>query len=151
MTEPHADIAEAVRQTAFLATRHLLNRDELSVTAMEVLHTVSVDGPTRLTTLSDAIHVSQPAMTQLIQRLERRGLVTRAADPDDGRATIVDITESARNLLHRLRSEDDQKLTTLLATLSTSDQQSLRLALHVAGPIIRQLNDNAALLAQAVH
>lgn len=129
--------------------RNLLNRDELSVSAMEVLHTLSVEGPTRLTALSEAIHVSQPAMTQLIQRLERRDLVARVADPEDGRATIVDVTESARDLLRRLRSEDNEKLATLLATLPGSDQEALRLALYVAGPIIQRLNENAALLALA--
>jgi len=141
-------IAESVRQAALLATRNLLNRDELSVTAMEVLHTLSVDGPARLTTLSEAIHVSQPAMTQLIQRLERRHLVARVADPEDGRATVVDVTETARELLRRLRHEDNEKLATLLATLSASDQEALRLAMYVAGPIIQRLNDNAALIAQ---
>jgi len=142
-------IAEAVRQTALLATRHLLNRDELSVSAMEVLHTLSVDGPTRLSTLSDATHLSQPAMTQLIQRLDRRDLVARAADPEDGRATIVHLTGSARDLLQRLRNEDTQKLSGLLATLSATDREALRLAMYVAGPIIQRLNDNAALRAGA--
>ncbi|MUL75140.1 MarR family winged helix-turn-helix transcriptional regulator [Mycolicibacterium sp. CBMA 226] len=141
-------MAEAVRQAALLATRHLLNRDELSVSAMEVLHTLSVEGPTRLTALSEAIHLSQPAMTQLIQRLDRRNLVIRVADPEDGRATIVDITATARHLLQRLRNDDNGKLAALLATLSGSDQEALRLAMHVAGPILQRLNDNASLLAR---
>lgn len=141
-------IAEVVRETALLAMRNLLNREELSVSAMEVLHALSVDGPTRLTTLCETIHVSQPAMTQLIQRLDRRNLVVRVPDPEDGRATIINLTESARELLDRLRDEDNQKLTGLLGTLSASDQEALRLAMFVAGPIIRRLNENAALLTQ---
>lgn len=141
-------IAEAVRDTALLATRNLLNREELSVSAMEVLHTLSVDGPTRLTTLCETIRVSQPAMTQLIQRLDRRNLVARAPDPEDGRATIIELTENARELLDRLLDEDNQKLAALMGTLSTSDQEAFRLAMFVAGPIIRRLNENAALLAQ---
>lgn len=145
-----ARTAEAIRQAALLATRHLLNREELSVSAMEVLHTLSTEGPIRVTTLSEAIHVSQPAMTQLIQRLERRTLVARVADPEDGRATIVSLTENARDLLNRLRNDDNEKLAALLATLSASDQEALRLAMHVAGPIIQRLNENAALLAQAM-
>ena len=144
-----ARLAEAVRQSALLATRHLLNRDELSVSAMEVLHTLSVEGPTRLTVLTAAIQISQPAMTQLIQRLERRELVTRATDPEDGRATIVAVTDHARDLLNRLRIEDNKKLEALLSTLTSRDREALRLALFVAGPIIEQLNANAAQLARA--
>ena len=116
---------------------------------MEVLHTLSVEGPTRLTVLTEVIRISQPAMTQLIQRLERRELVTRAADPDDGRATIVAVTDHARELLNRLRDEDNAKLEVLLSTLTASDREALRLALYVAGPIIEQLNANAARLARA--
>src|SRR5262249_49630590 len=141
-------IGEAVRQAALLAVRHFLNRDELSVSAMEVLHTLKVDGPTRLTALAEAIHVSQPAMTQLIQRLEQRDLVARAADPEDGRATIVASTDTARKLLERLLHEDTEKLTTLLSTLSDSDKQALRLAMCVAEPILRRLNQNATLLTR---
>jgi DNA-binding MarR family transcriptional regulator len=141
-------IAESVRQAALLATRHLLNHDELSASAMEVLHTLSVDGPTRLMTLSEVIHVSQPATTQLIQRLERRDLVARVPDPDDGRATIVDVTARAHDLLRRLRNDDNTKLAALLATLPHNDREALRLAMYVAGPIIERLNENAALLSR---
>jgi DNA-binding MarR family transcriptional regulator len=35
-------------------------------------------------------------MTQLVGRLERDGLVVRLIDPDDGRATLVDITDGQR-------------------------------------------------------
>lgn len=140
-------VAEAIRQAALLAMRHFLNREELSVSAMEVLHTLNVEGPTRLTTLSAAIHVSQPAMTQLIQRLDRRNLVARVADPEDGRATIISLTDSARDLLIRLRNEDNEMLASLVATLPESDQEALRLAMYVAGPIIQRLNENAARLA----
>ena len=52
------------------------------------------DGPTRLTTLAAKEGVGQPSMTQLIQRLERQDLVTRLADPEDGRAALVAITDA---------------------------------------------------------
>src|SRR5262249_56612731 len=107
-------IGEAVRQAALLAVRHFLNRDELSVSAMEVLHTLKVDGPTRLTTLAEAIHVSQPAMTQLIQRLEQRNLVARSADPEDGRATIVASPDAARKLLGQMVDEENEDMATPL-------------------------------------
>ena len=42
-------------------------------------------------------------MTQLIQRLERVGLVTELADPNDGRAALIGITGSGQALL------DDRK------------------------------------------
>lgn len=69
-----------------VTVRFLTDRAELSASAAFSLNRVCREGPIRLTTLAAKEGVSQPSMTQLIQRLERAGLVTRLADPDDGRA-----------------------------------------------------------------
>ena len=37
-------------------------------------------------------------MTQLVGRMEREGLVVRLIDPEDGRATLVAITDAGRAL-----------------------------------------------------
>lgn len=40
--------------------------------------------------------LSKQAMTELVRRLERDGLVERSADPSDGRASVVFLTERSR-------------------------------------------------------
>jgi DNA-binding MarR family transcriptional regulator len=72
---------------------------EFSVTAVSVLGRLRDDGPQRITALADAEHVAQPTMTNLVGRLEARGLVSRGPDPDDRRAVRVALTdEGARRL-----------------------------------------------------
>jgi DNA-binding MarR family transcriptional regulator len=39
---------------------------------------------------------SQPGCSRLVQRMEADGLVTRSADPGDGRATVVTTTRAGR-------------------------------------------------------
>ena len=39
---------------------------------------------------------------ELVERLERAGLVKRSADPDDGRRVLVSLTRKADNILNRL-------------------------------------------------
>src|ERR1700677_3990798 len=92
--EPRGDIANALQLGGALVTRHLASSRGLSLPPRAVLATVADDGPTRLTGLATAGGITQPAMTQLVGRLERDGLVVRLIDPDDGRATLVDITEA---------------------------------------------------------
>ncbi|HYZ57653.1 MAG TPA: MarR family transcriptional regulator, partial [Streptosporangiaceae bacterium] len=46
--------------------------------------------------LAAAECVSQPSMSQLVQRLEQQGLATRASDPADGRAALIAITDAGR-------------------------------------------------------
>jgi DNA-binding MarR family transcriptional regulator len=46
----------------------------------------------RITKLGEDVLLTQPGMSRLIARLEDRGLVERADDPDDGRACRVRLT-----------------------------------------------------------
>ena len=148
MERPHTgnsreDIAEALEQAAILMTRHLTARAALSLTAALALGRLNEEGPIRLTTLGAAEGISQPSMTQLIQRLERQGLATRINDPEDGRAALVDVTNTGRALLDDRRRDRRDRLAELLMALSPEDEATLTLAVHVALPIIRRLIHHA--------
>ena len=142
--ENREDIAVALDQAAVLVMRHLTDRAGLSSTAISVLARLSEEGPARLTALAVAEGVSQPSMSQLVQRLERQGLATRASDPADGRAALIAVTDAGRALLADLRRARHSRLAELLATLPPEDEAALALAMHVAVPIIQRLIRNAA-------
>ena len=137
------DIAEALEQAAILVTRHLTARAALSLTAVLALGRLDEEGPVRLTAMATAAGISQPSMTELVQRLERQGLAIRLADPEDGRAALVDITHTGRALLDDRRRDRRDRLAELLTTLSSEDEATLTLAVHVALPIIQRLIHNA--------
>ncbi|WP_328604253.1 MarR family transcriptional regulator [Amycolatopsis sp. NBC_00345] len=137
------DVAEAVDEVMRLVIRHLTDHGGLTFAAIMCLGRLNRDGPVRLTTLGAAEGVSQPSMSQLVQRLERQGLVVRIKDPQDGRASLIAISDAGRVLVaDRLRDRHD-RLAELLATLSPEDDASLRLAMRVAGPIVRRLIESA--------
>src|ERR1700690_3931690 len=69
--------------------RSLTAPDGLSLTAAATLAAIERFGPQRLTALAAREGVTQPAMTQLITRLEDAGQVRRESDPDDGRGVLV--------------------------------------------------------------
>jgi DNA-binding MarR family transcriptional regulator len=101
----------------------------LSLTAAATLATLERSGPCRLTALAALEGVTQPAMTQLIARLQDAGLVTRASDPADGRAVEVRITAEGSALLARRRAYRAERLAGMLARLSPEDQAALAAAL----------------------
>ena len=101
----------------------------LSLTGAATLATLERSGPYRLTALAAREGVTQPAMTQLIARLQDGGLITRAADPADGRAVEVRITPGGSALLARRRAYRAERLAGLLARLSPQEQASLAAAL----------------------
>ncbi len=47
------------------------------------------------------VRYSQPGLSRLVQRMEAEGVLARRADPDDGRATVVELTEAGRTRLQR--------------------------------------------------
>jgi DNA-binding MarR family transcriptional regulator len=136
-------IGEFLDRATDLTARFLSDRADLSASAAYALNRVCREGPIRLTVLAAKEGGSQPSMTQLIQRLERQGLVTRLASPDDGRATLVAITAEGRRLLDdrtRLRRE---RLAALCATLTSEERYTLWLSARVADPLVGRLVANA--------
>jgi DNA-binding MarR family transcriptional regulator len=142
-TAAREEVAAALEQLAFLAVRHLTNRD-ISFTAASTLGRLNREGPARLTALAADEGVTQPSMTQLIQRLERQGLVTRVNDPDDGRVVLVAVTAAGRALLAQRRRSRTDRLAELLATLSPEDEQALATAVRAAAPAFQRLVESAA-------
>lgn len=50
----------------------------------------------RMGELARRARLSKQAMTELVRRLERDGLVERRPDPSDGRASVIFLTERSR-------------------------------------------------------
>jgi DNA-binding MarR family transcriptional regulator len=136
-----ANAVEGLEQAAILMVRHVTVRTGLGLTANLTLGTLDREGPARVTVL--AASIGQPAMTELVQRLERQRLVTRVLDPGDGRAALVTITNAGRALLDDQRRDRRDRLAELLTALPADDELTLTLAMHVALPIIRRLIDDA--------
>jgi DNA-binding MarR family transcriptional regulator len=101
----------------------------LSLTAAATLATLERSGPSRLTSLAVKEGVTQPAMTQLIARLQESGLVSRTADPADGRVVQVRLTDEGRATLARRRAVRAERLAEVLARLSPEEQAALGAAL----------------------
>jgi DNA-binding MarR family transcriptional regulator len=142
-TDSGDDVAEALEEGAILVVRHLSSRAALNMTAALAMGTLDREGPVRVTTLAASAGIGQPSMTELIQRLERQGLVTRVDDPEDGRAALVSLSDAGRALRVDMRRERRGALAQLLTALPAEDEVALKLAMHVALPVIRRLIDQA--------
>jgi DNA-binding MarR family transcriptional regulator len=61
-------------------------------------------GPMAMSELAEALITDKPYITQIIDKLESLGLVTRSVDPHDRRCRIAALTEAGREAA--LRSEE---------------------------------------------
>jgi DNA-binding MarR family transcriptional regulator len=132
-------VGELLDQALDLTARFLTDRAELSASAGFAINRLRREGPLRLTTLAAKEGISQPSMTQLIKRLERQGLVTRLADPEDGRAALIGITELGQEVIDDRKRVRRERLAELLATLTPDEENALWLSARVAFPVLQRL------------
>ena len=102
---------------------------KLSLSTAGALKTLSRRGPMRLAELTATEQVTQPAMTQIVSRLERDGMVERRQDPDDGRGVLVQITEVGRKVIASRQSDRLEQLTRLFEQLTEDERASITSAL----------------------
>jgi DNA-binding MarR family transcriptional regulator len=121
---PASDVAELVASLERVVTmvRRMLPNQSLSLTAISVLRSLEASGPTRLTELASAQGVTQPAMTQLVTRLEREGYVQRQGSDRDARVVLVALMPDGEELLRQRRKQRAGRLTELLDRLSADDR-----------------------------
>jgi DNA-binding MarR family transcriptional regulator len=94
-----------------------------------VLVTLRDEGPQRVTALAARENVTQPTMSTLIRRLERRGLVVRNTDAADRRACLVEVTDAGRVLMRQREQMRAQWLASRLRTLAPDEQEQIERAL----------------------
>jgi DNA-binding MarR family transcriptional regulator len=73
--------------------RALLADHNITVSDFEVLQQLHAEqGRVRMHDLAEQVHLTQSALSRLISRLEKAGLVTRCACEDDRRSVWLEIT-----------------------------------------------------------
>jgi DNA-binding MarR family transcriptional regulator len=127
-----------------LMFRFLVDRDTMSASAGLVINRLSREGPMRLTALAEAEGSSQSGMTQLVQRMERQGLLERWSDPDDGRASLVKIGAAGRQLWDARLDTRRRRIASLLTDLPEGDRMALWLASEVAARVLGDVRQIAA-------
>jgi DNA-binding MarR family transcriptional regulator len=142
-TQANAAEIEAIADRLHSAAIHLLRRVRrldlamgLTPARLSVLSVLVFGGPKTLGELATAEQVSAPTITRLVAGLEREGLLTREADPDDHRIVRVATTPRAARLMHRGRQARVRDLAMSLATLSPDELKVLGRATE----ILRDLN-----------
>jgi DNA-binding MarR family transcriptional regulator len=137
MNEPH-DFAACARAWQTLRMAHdrvaeRLRTDlergcDLTLNEFDVLLYLRLhrDEAVRQGGLLAAVPLSQPALSRLIVRLEERGLLARSDSEDDGRATVVCLTDAGAELIERAIAIHAHAVhETLTSRLSDAEQAAL--------------------------
>jgi DNA-binding MarR family transcriptional regulator len=129
---PSDGLVDALVQSSF-ATMAVLNRvggeNDLSLTQLRVL-AILRDRRVRMTALADYLGLEKSTMTGLVDRAEKRGLIRRAHNPDDGRAVDVLLTPAGGELAERVYADVQRLLTPSTTALDEDGRRRLQVLLE---------------------
>ena len=100
----------------------------------------SPDRTMRMSKLAVLTNSELSRMSHLVNRLEKRGLVRREPDPDDGRSTNAILTDAGyAHLASAAPAHVDTVRRSVFDVLTTTEQHALR---SIAGKIIADASDD---------
>lgn len=102
--------------------RAMMVHPDLAAPAYLMLSYLHVSGPSRASAIADAFDLDKGAVSRSVHTLVELGLVTRSADPEDGRAQVLTTTEEASA---RLEQINDERLSRLDHRLGGWDSSEL--------------------------
>jgi DNA-binding MarR family transcriptional regulator len=126
--EPEETLAEAFRGVA-RQLRHQAQRAlapwDVTPSEARALGVLSRHGPVRLGALSEHLRIAARSATEVVDALEKDGLVERRPDPCDRRATLVSLTVRGAQVAAGVRSARDAETEKIFARLDDADRASL--------------------------
>ena len=99
--------------------------DALTHVAVSALASIDRLGEIRPGDLARIEGIAAPGMTRLVGDLQTRGLVTRSADPEDGRSQLIRLTPAGVAAVAEARSARALGVATILEGLSPEDHAAL--------------------------
>ncbi|HWE14340.1 MAG TPA: MarR family transcriptional regulator [Solirubrobacteraceae bacterium] len=136
------DVANELRPVLGLLYRRIRQTrvaGDLTLPESSALGRLDHHGPMAAAQLATLEQISPQSIGATVQALEAKGLIRRAADPDDGRRVILSLTDAGRGRVHTKRTARTEQLTRALAALTAEERSRLLAALpvleHLAGEL----------------
>ncbi len=106
---------------------------------MRLMTLLHENGPMMMSSLSDELGVTATNITALVDALEKEEMVARKPHPTDRRATMIELTHSAKKQLAENCTKFKDKVSELFADYSTAEQeQFLKLLLQMREALVKR-------------
>jgi DNA-binding MarR family transcriptional regulator len=134
------DTAARLRLVMFRLARALRHEGSTAFSPSQVSALASVDefGPLRISALAALESVGAPVATRIVASLEDLDVLKRTDDPEDKRASLVELSDHGRDVLSALWSERTIGLRSRLEQLTAAERNRLELALPALEKLVRE-------------
>jgi len=121
LAEAFWSLTRSLRQAA----RESMAQWDITPSQARALRVLERHGVMRPSELSEHLRIAARSVTEVIDDLEGKALVGRRPDPDDRRATLIELTDRGRQLGDQIRSARGAQAERLFDELSASDRTDL--------------------------
>ncbi len=112
-----------------IASRQLISKHGLTTPQLMCLQHMLEQGPMTTGMLAQAVSLSPATVTGILDRMERRGLVTRERRPEDKRRVLVAVTDVGRMAAEAAPSYLAERLTKALEHLPEGERMEIQRAI----------------------
>jgi DNA-binding MarR family transcriptional regulator len=140
LTSDTTELAARLRIVLVRTARRLRQHGDtgLSPSLTAALIAVARHGPLTPSELADGERVKRPTATRFVHCLERAGLVSREADPEDGRSYRVAVTPTGSGLLASAAYRRDAYLARGLRALDPDELDTLERAAAILERLLEE-------------
>jgi len=139
-SERSVETAARLRLVMVRLARALRHQGSTALSPSQVSALASIDefGPLRISALAAFESVGAPVATRVVASLEELDLLKRTDDPEDKRASLVELSDHGRVVLTALLSERTIGLSSRLERLSPAERNRLEMALPALEKLSRE-------------
>lgn len=101
-----------------------LAESDLTYSQMQALRYLATHRRVTVGDLAEGLNISYPSATNMVHRLEKKGLIRRVANPRDRRQVGLLLTDEGRSLIERVDAERRQRFARVLATMSDTERHA---------------------------
>jgi DNA-binding MarR family transcriptional regulator len=123
-------LAEASRRSSSALPHRALDR-----AAYVILRQLAAEGPQNVSALAARLNLDGSTITRQVAAMQRDGLVSRAADPNDGRGTVVTATRTGLRRMEHVGAARRELYGRILEDWPEHDRRTL-------ADLMRRLNES---------
>ena len=95
----------------------------MTISQSEVLRLVGTGSQT-MKYIADALNITPPSATALVEEMEKKGLVLRKKDPTDRRVVSIVLTKKSQGLFKKVCESKKAVMNEMLSKLSEKDKKT---------------------------
>jgi DNA-binding MarR family transcriptional regulator len=114
-----SELVNRLNSHAFQTTHASRLENDLGFSGNKVLYVLGTAGPSRPSTLAAQLATGRANVSKVVGQLEQQGLIERAPDPDDSRASLVALTAAGEQRARDVFRIGDRMLQEIMADWSS--------------------------------